>query len=161
VIDRSPIPVLIVRQSHAQLKKALICLGSMGFTQQRLNHAVNLVGGLAPQADLLYVTGMVPSMYTGLDGMDETLKEILDTDTPMASNLRRGAQLLSESGLKGEVHLRQGTVVESILGEAEKGNYDLIVLGQSGAGESVQGFLMGNVTRQVIEGARCPVLVIK
>jgi nucleotide-binding universal stress UspA family protein len=162
VIDRSPIPILIVRHPHAQLKKALICLGPMVFTQKRLNHAINLVGRLVPhQVDLLHVTGMVPSMYTGLDEMDETLKEMLDTDTPMAINLRRGVQLLSESGLKGELHLRHGTVVETILREAEKGNYDLIVLGQSGAGESVQGFLMGNVTRQVIEDARCPVLVIK
>jgi nucleotide-binding universal stress UspA family protein len=161
VISESRIPVLVVRRPRTQFRKALICTGGMESAEKRIHAGVRLIQAAGAHADLLHVTGMVPSMYTGLNEMDEDLKKLLDSDTPVASNLRRGAEMLNEFELSGELHLRSGTVVETILREAEEGDYDLIVLGQTKANESVQGFLLGNVTRQVIEGAPCPVLVVR
>jgi nucleotide-binding universal stress UspA family protein len=56
--------------------------------------------------------------------------------------------------------VRRGLHYEAILEEAEKKNIDLIViasLGQSGIAK----YLIGSVARNVLKGAKCPVLLTK
>ena len=109
------------------------------------------------KATLLHVAGAVPSMYTGLDEMEETIEELLVTDTPLAQHLRQCAGYFTEHDIAAEVEIRHGDVVEAILEEAEEGEYDLIVLGESGA-RKFRGMLMGNVTQQMINRAASAVV---
>jgi nucleotide-binding universal stress UspA family protein len=99
-------------------------------------------------------------MYTGLDEMEETIEELLVTDTPLAQHLRKCAAILTEHDIEAEIEIKQGDVVEAILEEAVEGKYDLIVLGESGA-RKLRGMLMGNVTQQIINRAASAVLVYK
>jgi universal stress protein A len=111
-------------------------------------------------ATLLYVAGAVPSMYTGMDEIEERLDEVLETDTPLAKHLRMSAELLAKNNIEAQVEFRHGDVAESIILEAEEGDHDLIVLGTSGS-NTFAGMLLGNVTQQVINRAKCAVLVVK
>ena len=120
-----------------------------------------LAGATHARATLLHVASPVPSMYTGLGEIEETLPELLQTRTPVAGHLRHGAEILARHQVSAALKLRYGVVADEILREALEGDYDLIVIGASGTAGRLKGWLLGNVTRQVVERARCSVLVVK
>jgi nucleotide-binding universal stress UspA family protein len=100
-------------------------------------------------------------MYTGLDEVEEHLPELLQTDTPMAQHLRHAVDVVARRNVEAELELRHGAVSDEILQESKTGHYDLIVLGASKASTHFAGWLMGDVTAQVLKASRCPVLVVR
>jgi nucleotide-binding universal stress UspA family protein len=161
LIGTLPVAVMMVREPRDTLERILICTGGTELSEKVIKLGALLASAAQAKATLLYVTGAVPSMYTGLNEMEETVEEVLDSDTPLARHMRRGAEILNEHGIRGELEQRHGTVAEGILREAARGDFDLIVLGSSEASKSVRGWLMGNITQRVIDDANCPVLVVK
>jgi len=160
IIKYSPIPVLLVREASHKLEKILICTGGLEISEPVVKLSANIARSAHLKATLLYVAGAVPSMYTGMDEIEERLDEVLETDTPLAKHLRMSAELLAKNNIEAQVEFRHGDVAESIILEAEEGDHDLIVLGTSGS-NTFAGMLLGNVTQQVINRAKCAVLVVK
>lgn len=72
---------------------------------------------------------------------------------------RTGEQLRSE-GFRVETELKLASPVELILERAEQKKADLIVLGAKGLRSTV-GILLGGVAQQVVEYAKCPVLIVR
>jgi nucleotide-binding universal stress UspA family protein len=56
--------------------------------------------------------------------------------------------------------LRQGEPAAAILEEAGKGAYDLLIVGKTGTGGPASK-VMGGVSRKIVEGAACAVLVVR
>jgi nucleotide-binding universal stress UspA family protein len=56
--------------------------------------------------------------------------------------------------------LVEGSVTDSILIEAEKGNFDIIVMGHRGLG-GVTKLLLGSISDRVADHAKCSVLIVK
>lgn len=160
IIRQSPIPVMLVRDADLRLERLLICTGGQDISEPVVKLSANLAEKAGLKATLLYVGGAVPSMYTGMEGIEGKLDELLETDTPLANHLRTSAEMLAENNLEAQVEIRHGDVAESILLEAEEGDYDLIVLGTSGS-STLAGLLLGNVTQQIINRACCAVLIVK
>ena len=160
VIRRVPVSVLVARQDGG-LEHILICTGGAEVAEPVVETGAWLAGAAQAQATLLHVTSVAPSMYTGLDEIEETLPELLQTDTPVAQHLRHGAETLERYQVISELRLRHGVAADEILREAHEGDYDLIVTGASGATGWLKEWLLGNVTRQVVEHAPCSVLVVK
>lgn len=160
IIRQSPIPVMLVREASCKLERILICTGGQDISVPVVKFSADLARAAGLKTTLLYVAGAVPSMYTGMDEIEERLDELLETDTPLAKHLRTSAEVLAKNNLDAHVELRHGDVAESILLEAEKGDYDLIVLGTSGS-STLAGMLLGNVTQQIINRACCAVLIVK
>jgi nucleotide-binding universal stress UspA family protein len=160
IIREAPIPIMLVRRVSSRFERMLVCTGKIETAEDVVRLSAQLAGTANMKATLLNVAGAVPSMYTGLEEMEETIEELLATDTPLAQHLRRCAAMLTEHDIEAEIEIRHGDVVEVILQEATEGKYDLIVLGESGARE-LRGMLMGNVTQQIINRAASAVLVFK
>lgn len=160
-VNCSPIPVVVVRESSTKLEHLLICTSGSDVSNKVIEIGAKFAAGSGAKATLLYVGGTVPSMYTGFDEMDEHLAKLLATDTPISHHLHRGAEVLSEHNVEGQLRLRYGMVSEEILDEAQRGEYDLIVLGTSKVKSSLKGLLLSNVTRQIIDRAESAVLVAK
>ncbi|MFN2145033.1 MAG: universal stress protein [Anaerolineales bacterium] len=160
IMRQSGVPVLMVRQASQKLDHMLVCTGGMQISEPVVALSARLAGQAGMTASLLTVSAAVPSMYTGIKGMEETIEEVLKTDTPMAQHLRRSAELLTDHGIDADIKIRHGDVVEAILEEAVQGKYDLIVLGFS-EGWTLRGLMLGNVTQQIINRAPCAVLVVK
>jgi nucleotide-binding universal stress UspA family protein len=155
-----PIPIMLVRRVSDRFERMLVCTGGMESAERVVDLSAKLAGTANMKATLLNVASAVPSMYTGLGEMDETIEELLVTDTPLAQHLRRSAEMLATNDIEAVVEIRHGDVVEVILEEAVEGKYDLIVLGESGA-RKLSGMLLGNVTQQIINRAASAVLVYK
>jgi nucleotide-binding universal stress UspA family protein len=161
VIRRVPISVLVARQAGPSLERVLICTSGADVAEPVIETGAWLAGAARAHTALLHVSSPVPSMYTGLDEIEETLPELLQTDTPLARHLRRGAKILARHQVTATLKQRHGVAADEILREALEGGYDLIVIGASGTGGRLKEWLLGNVTREVVEHAPCSVLVVK
>jgi nucleotide-binding universal stress UspA family protein len=160
IIKFSPIPVMLVRDACIDFDRMLICTGGGEISEPVVAFSAELAKAASLKATLLYVTRAVPSMYTGMDEVEETLEELLETDTPIARHLRASAEVLMKNLGEADVKIRQGDVAETILQEAGEAGCDLVVLGAT-AGGTVAGMLMGNVTQQIVNRAKSAVLIIK
>lgn len=67
---------------------------------------------------------------------------------------------LDASGVPYDVEIRIGHVAQEIVRFAEKGKFDLIVLGSKGRG-AVADLLLGSVAQRVIAGVSQPVVLVK
>lgn len=161
VTRRVPTSVLVAREVGPSLDRILICTGGIAVADPVIETGARLAGASHARATLLHVTSPVPSMYTGLDDITETLPELLQTDTPIARHLRHGAEILARRQVTAELGLRYGVADDEILREARQGSYDLVVIGASGTAGRLKEWLLGNVTRQIVERAPCSVLVVK
>ena len=86
------------------------------------------------------------------------LNTVLDRGAQIAAtNARR---LLSRRWPEVEVVLADKTPVSGILAEAERFKADVIVVGWRGHG-AIRRFVMGSVSRGVVRGARCAVIVVR
>jgi len=161
VARQSPISVLVVKKKHPELNRILICTSGKDVADPVIEMGANLARSTSAKVTLLHVTGSIPNMYIGLDKIEEHIPDILQTNTPMANHLRHAVNTLVQEKVGAELELRHGVVSDEILIEAQTGNYDLIILGASKASTSLTGWLMGDITYQIIRGARCPVLVVR
>lgn len=160
IIKHANVPVMLVRNVSKNFERMLVCTGGLEISTPVVDLSAKLAGTTGLMATLLTVSVAVPSMYTGMEDMDESLEELLETDTPMSQHLRHSAEDLTARGIQAEIKISHGDVVEAILEETKEGHYDLVVLGQT-EGSTLRGLLLGNVTQQIINRAPCAVLISK
>ena len=82
--------------------------------------------------------------------------------TEHAQNVLAEARSQSEGKGAGKIASRvsRGDPAEEIIGTAQRGNADLIVVGSRGHGR-LAGLLLGSVAQKVVAHASCPVLVAR
>ena len=152
--------ILIVRSGRPDLKKILVGIGGNGFTRQLSDWAARISVALCAKATLIHVDTAPPLMYAGLPEVQQTLSELMETDTPTANALRRAAEILKNAGVESDVKLVHGVAERELLRTAQEGDYDLIILGSSWARPSYDRLMLPNVTRNVLLKTRRPVLVV-
>jgi nucleotide-binding universal stress UspA family protein len=160
IIKRANVPVMLVRNVSKNFERMLVCTGGLEISEPVVHLSTKLAGSTGLLATLLTVSVAVPSMYTGMEELDESLEKLLGTDTPVAQHLRHSAEELTTHGIPAEIKIRHGDVVEAILEETKEGHYDLVVLGET-EGSTLRGLLLGNVTQQIVNRAPCAVLISK
>lgn len=162
LVDSMPISYLVVRGRRPRLSKVLACTGGYKYGEEVIRMAARLARASGAEVTILYVGEVPPLMYTGLQEMEEPLPALLKTHTREAHYLKRGARILVENQVAGEIKFTRGIVAQEIFRVAREGDYDLIAVGASRAGRSpFRQILLGNITRTVLEHARRPVLVVR
>jgi nucleotide-binding universal stress UspA family protein len=161
VIRAIPPPVLVAVGERVQLKRFLVCTGGKAFIED----AVQLTGKLAAAAGasvtLLHVMAEPPAMYADLVQLEEDLDRLLESKSELGLNLRRQKKDLESLGVAAQVRIRHGIVVDQIFEEVEQGNHDLIVTGSPQARGMLRHYIMGDVTRSILNRADVPVLVAR
>jgi nucleotide-binding universal stress UspA family protein len=110
--------------------------------------AAKLVSGLPlPQDTVITLLGIITPYYTpGRAHLELALQE--------------AHQVLAEKGLEASSELLHGSPPAEISKYAENMKPDLIVIGAKGL-HATMGILLGGVAQQIVEYARCPVLVVR
>jgi nucleotide-binding universal stress UspA family protein len=153
--------VLILRDEVPVFEHILICTGGLEGRHVVVQSGAALAKAIAANATLLHVApGPVPSMYTGLVGFEESLEDLLKTDTPVARHLRAAANIIDDFQLQGEIQLRRGAPLDEIVREVRLGKYDLLVIGRTRAMGGIKEMLLGDVMQQILTQVTIPVLVI-
>jgi nucleotide-binding universal stress UspA family protein len=154
-------PVLVAIGECTTLKKFLVCTGG----KKSIEKAVQLTGKLAAavgaSVTLLHVMAEPPAIYADLVRMEEDVDRLLDSKSELGTNLRRQRRELERLGVSAAVRLRHGIVIDQVFEEAREGDYDLIVTGTSPARGMLRHYIMGDLTRSILNHANCPVLVAR
>ena len=153
--------VLVVKGRLEHPQHLLVCSGGHPISYPVMAMGAWLAKSTGAEATLLHVANAIPSMYTGLDAMEESLEELLERDTPIAKSLRYAAQLFDENNVTTTIELRHGTPVEEIMRSTHLHKYDMIIIGASDAGHPLNRLIMTRVTPRVIDRAPCPVLITR
>jgi nucleotide-binding universal stress UspA family protein len=161
VVKSIPPPVLVAIGECTRLKKFLVCTGGKEF----IADAVQLTGRLAAAAGasvtLLHVMAEPPAIYADLVRLEEDVNQLLESNSELGINLRAQKEELERLGVPTELHVRHGLVLYQVLAETRTGNYDLIVTGSSQARGVIRHYIMGDLTRSILNHANCPVLVVR
>jgi nucleotide-binding universal stress UspA family protein len=154
-------PVLVVIGDKAKLKRVLICSGG----EKYIDRAVEFTGEMARATDttitLFHVVNQPPEVFADLIKMEEDINLLLHSNTDLGQNLRREKEILDRMGVDSEVRLRHGLVISEVFKEIRRGDYDLVVTGSSPTGGTLRTYIMGNITREIVNRSECPVLVVR
>jgi nucleotide-binding universal stress UspA family protein len=74
-------------------------------------------------------------------------------------SLAEAQAVLKEAGVQAETILKVGNPAEEIINAGEEGDFELIVVGRTGAGGAIR-FLMGSVSDRVVRHGGRPVMVV-
>jgi nucleotide-binding universal stress UspA family protein len=160
IVDQAPISVFIVRQPNSTLDKILVPIAGRKASNPTVQMSARLAKAFNAKVTLLHVTSTIPSMYSGMDRLDENLSKMLQTDSRIARNIRDFAAMLRSIGIDTHIELRHGTPIDEIFCALEKDNYSLMVMGSSRHSRFNRIFA-DEIALQVVDHASCPVLVIK
>ena len=91
----------------------------------------------------------------------EDVTRLLESKSELGINLTAQKADLEKFGVPTEVRIRHGIVVDEVFAEARERSYDLIVTGSSQARGMLRHYIMGDLTRSILNHANCPVLVAR
>jgi nucleotide-binding universal stress UspA family protein len=154
-------PVLVAIGECKQLKRFLVCTGGKEFIEQAVQFTGKLAAAVNASVTLLHVMAEPPAMYADLVRLEENVDQLLQSKSELGTNLRREKRELEHLGVSAEVHLRHGMVIDQVFEEVRAGDYDLIVSGSSQARGLLGHYIMGDLTRSILNRANCSVLVAR
>src|SRR5438128_2795775 len=161
VIKLIPPPVLVAIGECTTLEKFLVCTGGKEFIEEAVQLTGKLAAAVGASVTLLHVMAEPPAIYADLVQMEEDVDQLLESKSELGTNLRRQKRELERLGVSAKVRLRHGIVIDQVFEEAREGNYDLIVTGTSRARGLLRHYIMGDLTRSILNHADCPVLVAR
>ena len=154
-------PVLVAIGESKHLKRFLVCTGGKEFIEQAVQFTGKLAAAVNASVTLLHVMAEPPAMYADLVRLEENVDQLLESKSELGTNLRRQKRELERLGVSAEVRLRHGIVIDQVFEEAREGDYDLIVTGTSQARGLLRHYIMGDLTRTILNRANVPVLVAR
>jgi nucleotide-binding universal stress UspA family protein len=160
-IIKSVAPPVLAVIGNRETVGELVCNGG----EKYIDRAVEFSGAIAKAAGasitLFHVMAEPPAVYTDLIRMEEDVNLLLHSSSGLGQNLRREKESLDIMGVTTEVRLRHGLVISEVFKEIRRGDYDLVVTGSSPEGGNLRSYIMGNITREIVNRAECPVLVVR
>ena len=154
-------PVLVVVGRRERLRRVLICAGGVRYLRPAVQAALQLAAPTEAKVTLLHILPEIPMTPQGLPRVEEDTRRQQEHDRSLEADLRTECQSLVEAGVPTEVRLRRGLVLKEIAEELGTGDYDLVVTGMTLARGPVREYELGDVTREIINRAGCPVLVVR
>jgi nucleotide-binding universal stress UspA family protein len=154
-------PVLVVIGERPALKRILVCSGG----EKYIDKAIGFTGAIAKETGatitVFHVMAEPPALYADLIEKEEDVDRLLTSGSDLGRNLNREREMLDSLGVKNETHISHGLVTSEVFKEIARGDYDMVVTGSSPAGGSLRTYIMGNITREIVNRAQCPVLVVR
>ena len=161
VIKAIPTPVLLATGVCQTLKSIIVCTGGKKY----IDAAVELTGSLAAavggSVTLLHVMAEPPAIYADLMQLEEDVDRLLHSGSELGRNLLAQKQSLEKLGIVVEVRVRHGFVLDQIFADVSERGHDLIVTGSSPTRGPLGHYIMGDLTRGIVNRANVPVLVAR
>ena len=160
VVKQTPISALVVRGNVREMQNILVCTAGHDAATATVTTGAKLAHATDARVTLLHVAAAVPSMYTGLAQIGETLPDLLRTETPTARHLRNCAELMRSHQVEAQLELRHGIPAKEILRAIERGSFDLLVVGAS-ARQGLDRMLLDEVSQKLVAHSALPGLVTR
>jgi len=144
-----------------RLKRFLVCTGGKEFIEQAVQLTGKLAAAVEASVTLLHVMAEPPAVYADLVSLEEDVDRLLGSGSELGMNLLQQKKELERIGVSAEVRVRHGIVIDQVFEEVREGDYDLIVTGTSQARGLLRHYIMGDLTRSILNRANSPVLVAR
>ena len=154
-------PVLIVPCERPQLKRILICSGGGPYIENAVKFAAAIAKELSAQVALLNVIPAPPAMHGTLYRRQRDVESLLKSESALARNLRNEKKIIEDAGVPVTIRIGHGIVIDQILNEVTKGDHDLVVAGSWAIRNRWRAYMIGNITREIVNRTDRPVLVIR
>ncbi len=154
-------PVLVAIGECKRLKRFLVCTGGKEFIEQAVQLTGKLAAAVEASVTLLHVMAEPPAVYADLVSLEEDVDRLLESGSELGMNLLQQKKELQRIGVSAEVRVRHGIVIDQVFEEVREGDYDLIVTGTSQARGLLRHYIMGDLTRSILNRANSPVLVAR
>jgi nucleotide-binding universal stress UspA family protein len=161
VIKAIPAPVLVAIGECRQLQRFLVCTGGKAFIDAAVQLTGKVAAAVGASVTLLHVMAEPPAIYADLVQLEEDIDRLLESGSELGQNLVRQRKEMEALGVTAEVRVRHGLVIDQVFAEAREGNHDLIVTGSSRARGALRHYIMGDLTRMILNHAECPVLIAR
>lgn len=106
---------------------------------------------------LIHVSSAIPPRDKLLEAKFDILSVLEDQ---AHGALKETEALFHAKGINYELEVAWGDPASEIANHAERGQFDVIVMGSRGLGRVTE-VLMGSVSQRVLHESKCPVLIVK
>jgi nucleotide-binding universal stress UspA family protein len=161
VANQANISVLLIRNASKKIEQFLICTGGHETSTHAVALGIKLAKGTGSRVTILHVATTTPSMYTGFSALEEDLSQVLSRDYPLANHLKEAAAMAENAGVKANLELRHGMVIEEILRACEMRPHDLVVMGAPPPRSYVDQVLLGRVGPKLLASSYRPTLIVR
>lgn len=168
LVSLSPVPVMVVKNcllaSTGGIKKILVAYDGSEQSKEALAWAIDIACGTDAEVTAVKVFEPLPLtvLYTMPEAgiasrLAEKLVELQDADAKL---LEEAKEFAKTKKMEISTKILHGEAAAAILGCAKQQKADLIVAGTVGHG-TLEGILVGSVTRRLVSASPIPVLVVK
>jgi nucleotide-binding universal stress UspA family protein len=163
VISRVACPVAIAKSNGNPIERILIC--DSGAQEKPVlmrfkEHLADLLN-CNPDVAVLHVMSQISAGRKSLGWqLEASAKELIEAHTPEGDLLERDIEMMEKMSLHPQPIIRHGLVVDEILAEARKGDYDLVVIGAH-ASIGTLDLLLDDIAHQVVSHIDRTILVVK
>jgi nucleotide-binding universal stress UspA family protein len=161
VIKAIPTPVLLATGICETLKSFIVCTGGKKYIDAAVELTGKLAAAVGASVTLLHVMAEPPAIYADLMQLEEDVERLLRSGSELGRNLLAQKQSLEKLGILVEVRVRHGFVLDQIFAEVSERGHDLIVTGSSPTRGPLGHYIMGDLTRGIVNRANVPVLVAR
>jgi nucleotide-binding universal stress UspA family protein len=161
VIKAIPSPVLLATGPCETLKSFLVCTGGKNYIDAAVQLTGKVAAAVGARVTLLHVMAEPPAIYADLVRLEEDVEQLLASDCELGNNLLAQKKTLEQLGVAVEVRVRHGLVLSQVFAEVGERKHDLIVTGSSQTHGPLGHYIMGDLTRSIVNRANVPVLVAR
>jgi len=154
-------PVLIVPCERRKLKRILICSGGGAYIENAVRFAARIAKDLPAEITLLNIVPEPPAMHGTLYRRQEDVEALLKSGSALACNLLNEKKIIEDAGVQATIRIGHGIVIDQIQAEVTRGDHDLVVAGSWAIRNRWRSYAIGNITREIVNRADRPVLVIR
>ena len=140
------------------LSKILVPVDGSENSFRAFEHALFLSKSMGAQLTAMHVIESPPTVYVE---SQKLLNELLSNyRKESAKILDKCKAVADKSGVEIETVIAEGDAASNITGYAQKGGFELIVVGSRGLGR-LKEMVLGSTSSKVLHHAKCPVMVVK
>jgi len=161
VIKAIPSPVLLATGACETLKSFVVCTGGKNYIDAAVQLTGKVAAAVGASVTLLHVMAEPPAIYADLVRLEEDVEQLLASGSELGRNLLSQKKSLEQLGVAVEVRVRHGIVLSQVFAEVGERKHDLIVTGSSHNRGPLGHYIMGDLTRSIVNRANVPVLVAR
>jgi nucleotide-binding universal stress UspA family protein len=154
-------PVMVAIGKCEHLARFLVCTGGKHYIDEAVKLTANLAAALNAEVTLLHVMPEPPAIFVNLARSESDVDAVLASGSDLGRSLSAQRKTFQKLGVTVHIHLRHGLVVDEVFKEVDEGDYDVIVSGSSRARGPLRYYIMGDLTRSILNRSQCPVLVAR
>lgn len=159
LVRRIPTTTLVLAKHQEDIERILVCTQGPRHGNVNFDAAVLLAKVFDATLTVLHVQSSFALTDSGAAELERWSRDFLHADTAEARHLADLEGRMREAGVRGEVKVRFGLVVDEILAELEAGGADLLVVGAHHPGR--EGFLYQDMAGVLVRESPVSTLVVR